>query len=113
VWTGKKPRIKLFHIIGLVCYVHIPDSKRRTMDKKAIQGYLVSYDGDERYRIYINELHNVIISRDVVFQEKLKNCKEYVELPMSDVHSPTEERNREAEQQDKTACETESEAEDQ
>jgi transposase InsO family protein len=85
VWTGKKPRIKHLRVIGSVCYSHIPASIRRKMDKKAVRGYLIGYDGDERYRIYIKEQHKVILCSDVVFQEKLQDCKEHVELPMSDV----------------------------
>jgi len=71
------------------------------MDKKAVQGYLIGYDGDERYRIYIKNQHKVILSRDVVFQEKLKDCKRRVELPMSDVKlpQPDPEVQREVEQQ--------------
>ncbi|KMQ81501.1 retrovirus-related pol polyprotein from transposon tnt 1-94 [Lasius niger] len=55
LWMGKKPRIKHLRIIGSVCYVHIPIQKRRKMDEKAIKGYLVGYDGDERYRVYAKE----------------------------------------------------------
>jgi transposase InsO family protein len=110
VWTGRKPRIKHLRVIGSVCYVHVPASKRRKMDKKAIQGYLVGYDGDERYRIYIKEQHKVILSRDVIFQEKIKGCRECVELPMSNISSSAEENSHEV-KQDKIAAETESESE--
>lgn len=44
------------------------------MDPKAMVGYLVGYDGDERYRIYIPEKRDVVVSRDVVFHEKVGNC---------------------------------------
>jgi len=63
MWLGKKPRIKHFRVIGSVCYAHIPVSRRRKMDKKAVKGYLIGYDGEERYRIYIQEQHRVILSR--------------------------------------------------
>ncbi|GFT49467.1 copia protein [Trichonephila clavipes] len=46
LWLKKKPRLKHLHIIGSPCYVHVPAEKRRKMDKKAIQGSLVGYDGD-------------------------------------------------------------------
>lgn len=48
------------------------------MDSKAIKGYLVGYDGDERYRIYVPELNRVMVSRDVYFQEKTKDCSQDV-----------------------------------
>ena len=44
----QNPRIKHLRIIGLVCYVHIHDGKRPKMDEKAIKGYLVGYNGDDR-----------------------------------------------------------------
>ena len=112
-WTGKKPNIKHLRVIGSVCYVHIPDCKRRKMDKKAIQGYLIGYDGDERYGIYIKNQYKVILSRDVVFQEKLKDCKRRVELPMSDVKSPEpdHEVHHEVEQQANVDSESENEEE--
>ena len=62
------------------------------MDKKAVKAYLVGYDGDERYRLYVKEQHKFIFSRDVVFQENLQDCKERVQLPVIDPDSinPTE-----------------------
>jgi len=41
------------------------------MDEKSIKEYLVEYDGDERYRVYLPEARDVILSRDVTFLEKL------------------------------------------
>lgn len=74
LWISKKPRIKHFRVIGSTCYVHIPLQKRRKMDEKAIKGYLVGYNGDEGYRVYIKENHKVLVSRDVIFQENLTSC---------------------------------------
>ncbi|GFW24359.1 uncharacterized protein TNCV_606051 [Trichonephila clavipes] len=54
------------------------------MDKKAIQGYLVGYDGDERYRIWLKKEHRVILSRDVIFQEKAGKCDDHTELKLED-----------------------------
>lgn len=85
LWTGKKPRIKHMRIVGSSCYVHIPAEKRKKMDKKAVKGVLVGYDGDERYRIYIPSDHKVILSRDVQFQERTDECRRKVKLPMKDI----------------------------
>lgn len=75
IWIGQIPRIKHLRIIGSKCYVHIPAQTRRKMDSKAIVGYLVGYDGDERYRIYVPGRRDIYVSRDVVFDEKLKDCE--------------------------------------
>lgn len=67
LWIGKKPRTNHLRITSSACFVHIPSQKRRKMDKKAIKGYLVGFDRDECYRIWIKEDHKVILSRDVKF----------------------------------------------
>ncbi|CAL1681979.1 unnamed protein product [Lasius platythorax] len=54
------------------------------MDKKVVKGYLVGYDGDEHYRIWLKEENKIILSRDVIFQEKTGKCEEHVELPFKD-----------------------------
>ena len=81
LWMNKKPRIKHMRIIGSVCYAHIPVQKRRKMDKKATKGYLLGYDGDERYRIYVKEKGTVILSRDVIFEEKPYIPENVITLP--------------------------------
>ncbi|GBN56144.1 hypothetical protein AVEN_215296-1 [Araneus ventricosus] len=45
----KKPHLKNLRIISSNCYEHVPVQKRKEMDK----GYLVGYDCDERYRIWL------------------------------------------------------------
>lgn len=35
------------------------------MEPKAIEGFLVGYDGDERYRLYVSKQRKVNVSRDV------------------------------------------------
>ncbi|KFM72066.1 hypothetical protein X975_23973, partial [Stegodyphus mimosarum] len=72
-------------ITGLTCYVHIRVQKRRKMDKKATKGYLLGYDGDERYHIYIKETSTVICSRDVIFEEKPSMTGSIITLPLQQV----------------------------
>lgn len=74
-WLGKKSRIKHLRIVSSKCYVHIPAQKRRKMNSKAVVGYLIGYNGDERYRIYVPEKREVILSRDVIFYKKLRDCE--------------------------------------
>lgn len=60
------------------------------MDPKAGKGYLVGYDGDERYRIYSNG--KIIVSRDVKFVEKLSEChKKTLFFPRSDYSDSLDE----------------------
>lgn len=83
LWMVKKPRIGHMRIVELFGYAHITNKKRRKMDKKALKGYILEYDGDEKYRIWIKETNTVICSRDVLFLGKpLKNCEVAVEIPL-------------------------------
>ena len=95
MWTSKKPRIKHLRIIGSICYAHIPAQRRRKIDKKAVKGYLVGYDGDERYRIWLKEENKIILSRDVIFQEKTSKCEEHVELPFKDAEKTNDQEEHE------------------
>lgn len=81
LWMGRKPRVKHMRIIGSVCYAHVPVQKRRKFDRKAIKGYHIGYDGEERYRIYVRETGKVICSRDVTFEEKLSSAENLVTYP--------------------------------
>jgi hypothetical protein len=115
-WTGKKPRISHLRIVGSVCFAHIPDQRRQKMDKKAIKGYLVGFDGDERYRIWLKEERKMIFSRDVVFQEKLRECGEPVglqQVPENITPEPPSKSNSEVADQrrsDSEGSDTENEA---
>ncbi|XP_075152156.1 uncharacterized protein LOC142226152 [Haematobia irritans] len=75
LWFGKKPRINHLRIIGSECYAHVPNQKRKKRDSKAIKGYLIGYDSEERYRIYIKESQRIVLSRDVQFNEKVIDCE--------------------------------------
>lgn len=92
VWFKKTPRIKHLRIIGSKCYVHVPAQKRRKMDSEAVAGYLVGYDGDERYRIYVPEKRDIVLSRDVVFHEKIVDCDKRVSLPVKDDESVNQKK---------------------
>jgi len=52
LWFGKKPGIKHLREFGTTCYVHVPDQKRRKLDKKAQKCILIGYDGDDNYRVW-------------------------------------------------------------
>ena len=41
LWYGKTANIDNLKIFGTKCFIHIPDEKRKKLDKKAVKGYLV------------------------------------------------------------------------
>lgn len=67
LWFGKKADISHLKIFGTKCFIHVPDQKRRKLDKKAIKGNLVGYCGDkDGYRIWTED-RKIVLSRDVKF----------------------------------------------
>ncbi|KAF2889082.1 hypothetical protein ILUMI_17091, partial [Ignelater luminosus] len=73
---------------GISSYELRTVEKRRKMDKEARKGYLVGYDGDERYTIWIKEENMVLLCRDVTFNEIPGQCEEHVKLSMKDIERP-------------------------
>ncbi|GBM22853.1 Retrovirus-related Pol polyprotein from transposon TNT 1-94 [Araneus ventricosus] len=76
------------------------------MDKKAVKSYLVGYDGDEHYRIWLKEENEVISSRDVIFQEKPSRCVQLI------LKEPSNEGKHAEEKLDEKVQEPTSDAED-
>lgn len=72
-WCGHKPNVSHLRIFGSICYVHIPDQKRRKLDAKAKCGILIGYSNQTKgYRVFLLEDEKVEVSRDVVFQKDKK-----------------------------------------
>lgn len=71
LWTGRKPNLSQLRIFGSPVMVHIPKEKRRKLDKKAKQMFLVGYSENVKgYRLYDPVSRDVIVARDVVIMEK-------------------------------------------
>lgn len=79
LWFGR--RIKHFCVSNSKCYVHIPAQQRRKIDRKAVVGYLVGYNCDERYRIYTPERRDIFVSRDVILHKTVRDCNGKIEWP--------------------------------
>jgi hypothetical protein len=114
LWILKKPSIKHLRFIESSCYVHIPAERRKKMDKKAVKGFLVGYDGDERCRMYVPNDHKVILSRNVQCQERINDCIRKVKLPKKDIKNEdqVEEEDRSDEQKIDTEGKSEINSED-
>ncbi|CAJ2647891.1 unnamed protein product [Trifolium pratense] len=70
LWTGHKPSVKHLRIFGSLCYRRIPDEKRRKLDDKSEKLILIGYDATGAYRMYNPNNKKVVISRDVIVDEK-------------------------------------------
>ncbi|KAG7599301.1 Integrase catalytic core [Arabidopsis suecica] len=71
IWSGKKPSVDQLKVFGCVCYIHIPDEKRRKLDTKAKQALFVGYSNESKgYRVFLLNEEKIEVSRDVTFDEK-------------------------------------------
>ena len=69
-WYKEKPDLSHLRIIGTTAYVHIPKELRKKLDFNAKIGMLVGYDGRNQYRMWDPIRKDVIVSRDVDFDEE-------------------------------------------
>jgi hypothetical protein len=71
MYTGIRPNISHFRVLGCVAYCHIPDAKRTKLEPKAVTTILVGYDESSKaYRCYNPATRKILISCDVRFDER-------------------------------------------
>lgn len=68
LWFNQRPNLNHIRIFGSVGYVHIPNEKRKKLDKKSTKMMLVGYE-QENYRMYDQNTKKITVSRDVRFDE--------------------------------------------
>lgn len=67
-WNGTKPTLSHMKVFGSICYVHIPDEKRKEWDDKSKKAIFVGYSSQTKgYMVYLLEEDKLTISRDVIF----------------------------------------------
>lgn len=74
VVESRKPQQAHLRVYGCKAYAMKPDAQRRLatkhkLDPRAWIGYLVGYQSTNIYRIWIPQTGNVILTRDVIFNE--------------------------------------------
>eukprot|EP01018_Ginkgo_biloba_P000237 Gb_33365 [translate_table: standard] len=69
-WSGHKPSVTHFRVFSYVAYVHILDKKRKKLDAKSELCIFMGYSEETKgYRFYNPMTKQLIISRDVLFNE--------------------------------------------
>ena len=72
-WTRKKPKVAHLRVFGCEAYAHIPKDERRKLDPKARKCVLLGYGEETKgYRLYDPEKRKVFHSRDVQFNEEMR-----------------------------------------
>ena len=70
-WSGWKPKVTHFKIFGCIAYAYVPSQKRGKLDDNSVKCIFVGYSVETKgYRLYNPLTKKLIISRDVVFDEK-------------------------------------------
>jgi hypothetical protein len=68
--NGMKPTVEYFRVFGCLAHVHVPDQRRIKLDDKSIQCVLLGVsDESKAYRLFDPISKEIIVSRDVVFEE--------------------------------------------
>src|ERR1700737_3706516 len=62
--------------MGATCYMHIPKEKRIKLDDNAHSAIFLGYAGTNQYRVWDLIREDVVVSRDVVFDESWRNWKD-------------------------------------
>ena len=65
IWTGCKQSAKHLRVFFSLCYMHIPDAKRRKLGDKSEPMILDGYHETGAYRLYHPLTHSIVVSRDV------------------------------------------------
>src|SRR5579859_3563479 len=68
-WHGEKPDLSHLRVLGCDAFVHVPKEKRVKLDSHTEKGQLVGYRGMNQWKVWIPEREEVVVSRDVVFDE--------------------------------------------
>jgi hypothetical protein len=71
-FTGVKPEVAHLRIFRCPAYIHVPKEKKTKLDPSGRKGTFVGYsDSSKAYRIYILGQRQIVVSRDVTFEEEI------------------------------------------
>ncbi|GAU31303.1 hypothetical protein TSUD_315120 [Trifolium subterraneum] len=69
-WSGVKPSVLHFRVFGCLAYVHVPENQRKKLDNRSIKCVLLGLsDESKAYKLYVPVEKEIMISKDVVFDE--------------------------------------------
>lgn len=71
-WSGRKLGVDQFRIFEYIVYVHILDEKRKKLDNKGEKYIFICMSSiSKTYKLYFPSTMKLVISRDMVFDEKI------------------------------------------
>jgi hypothetical protein len=70
-WFGRKPGVRLLHMFGCVAYAKRNGPGVTKLDDRSTSGVFLGYEpGTKGYRVYDPVNDRLLVTRDVVFNEK-------------------------------------------
>src|SRR5579871_4964314 len=69
VWFGKKLSLNHLRIFGCIAYAHILKEKKYKLDWKTTKYIFLGYSGTNQYRLWDPEKKDIIIAKDIKFDE--------------------------------------------
>jgi hypothetical protein len=100
-FTGVKPEVGHFKILGCPVYIHVPKEKRSKLEPSGWKGTYFGYnESSKAYHIYILGQRHIEVSQDVSFEEEFSfkrsrrshietDIKREEEMVYSPPHTPT------------------------
>lgn len=72
IWFKRQPNLSYLRIFGSKAYVFVPKDNRQKLDSHSTEAIFLGYDEQSKaYRLMDIKTRNIIISRDVIFDEKV------------------------------------------
>ena len=80
-WYKQKPDVEHLRVFGCRAYAHVPDEKRKKLDRKSTKCIFIGYpDHSKGYKLFDPVSGKILLSRDVIFVENdLQNSAEKTE----------------------------------
>jgi hypothetical protein len=89
-WTKIKPEVSHFRVFGSIAWAHITDEKRKALQPKSEKCIFVGYSEDFKgYRLLQPHCNEIIIRRDVKFDENLLACEPDSAIVPSSARKPS------------------------
>jgi hypothetical protein len=88
---GKKPDVSHMRVFGARAFMHVPGALRHKLEPVSEKGWFIGYKADAKaYRILRERDNRVIVSRDVIVDERARGNEPRSEFEVSPVEAPGE-----------------------
>jgi hypothetical protein len=89
--TRKKPDVSHMRVFGARAFMHVLGALRHKSEPVSEKGWFIGYEADAKtYRILRERDNRVIVSRDVIVDERAKGSEPRSEFEVSLVEAPWE-----------------------